>query len=62
MLPTNEVNGFVIDLLGTLKLKHSWCTHTICILDQISFTKVTNKQKKTRAHKVIKQFFWNFKH
>ena len=57
MLPTNEVNGFVIDLLGTLKLKHSWCTHTICILDQISFTKVTNKQKKTRAHKVIKQFF-----
>ena len=49
MLPTNEVNGFVIDLLGTLKLKHSWCTHTICILDQISFTKVTNKQKKNKS-------------
>ena len=29
MLPTNEVNGFVIDLLGTLKLKHSWCIHNI---------------------------------
>ena len=28
MLPLNELlNGFVINLLETLKLKHSWCIH-----------------------------------